>query len=173
MCPLCGLVASLHFSNTKNKQQQQQQNSGTVSTHSTNPSAMLMSVLSSCVNRTRPSWSSLWALISVSRELNSSLWPKRHCMLVPANSPSLISWYFLLTESAKFSSQIHLVLTLLANALSSTRKRQRCFLFISSQSELLHITSVLCQDNTSSEEVPLENLPHPLSQVWLQSFTSR
>ena len=124
------------------------------------------------VNRTHPSWSSLWALISIIRELNSSPWPIRHCMLVPAKSSSLIYCYFLLTESAKFSSQIHLVLTLLANALSLTRKRQRCLLLFSSQSELLLITSVLCQDNTSSGEVPLENLPYPLSQVWLQSFTS-
>ena len=47
MFPLCGLVASLHFSNTKtNKHLQQQQNRGTVSTSSTNLSAMLTSVLS-------------------------------------------------------------------------------------------------------------------------------
>ena len=173
MFPLCGLVASLHFSNTK---KQSNNNNKTAAQWAPTPPIYLPCwclFLVAYVNRTRPSWSSLWALISVSRELNSSLWPKRHCMLVPGNSSSLISCYFLLTESAKFSSQIHLVLTLLANALSSTRKRQRCFLFISSQSELLHITSVLCQDNTSSEEVPLENLPYPLSQVWLQSFTSR
>lgn len=138
MLPLCALARSWHFSNTKKKTVAQWAQTQSVIFHSAVP----MPVLSCQSEQDMSLLKSLYGLSFLLAESNSSSWPTRQHMLVPDNFSSLTSCYLLLRGPAEFSSQMNPVLTLLVNALSLTRTRQRCFLLNSSQSELLLILQV-------------------------------